>query len=212
MPENLYLIKSWMLNVWNDIFYVWVAQCPPSRSPPVFYLSILIRRSSLLPSFFQHPGFTSTSLQRGLGHSECLCSKLRAMKQPCGHAVTTPSPTGPPSICLWARTSSRTRCLLVLPDVVFYVWANNRSISRMSFGVANQIQTKLFVPNEQHNIVLLPYFSYCVTFKNITVFVLPDLVQQHNKSSTRGEYWWRPCCRLGRLRFPQLWKILSATR
>lgn len=67
-----------------------------------------------LPSFL-YPGFTSTSVQRVLGHSECLCSKLTGVKQSCGHAVTTLSPTGLQSICLWAcssSSSSRIRCPL----------------------------------------------------------------------------------------------------
>ena len=63
----------------------------------------LSSQSNTLPFFlpsFLSAGFTSTSAQRVLGHSECLCSKLRGVKQSCGHAVTTLSPTGPQSSCL----------------------------------------------------------------------------------------------------------------
>lgn len=80
-----------------------------------------------LPSFL-NAGFTSTYVQRVLGHSECLCSKLREVKQSCGHAVTTLSPIGPQNNCLWASTSSLIRCVLENPrnssqlTARFYSW------------------------------------------------------------------------------------------
>lgn len=78
----------------------------------------LSSHSTTLPFFlpsFLNTGFTSTSVQRVLGHSECLCSKLEGVKQSCGHAVTTPFPIGPQSICLSACTSSLIRCVIEFP-------------------------------------------------------------------------------------------------
>lgn len=73
-----------------------------------------VHASNTLPSFlpsFLNAGFTSTSAQTVLGHSECLCSKLRGVKQSSGHAVTVLCPSGPQNICLSACISSLTRCV-----------------------------------------------------------------------------------------------------
>lgn len=90
----------------NTLFWYWAEYLKyellnAARHLPLFSTTQL--QSNTLRVFLPpvlNAGFTSTSVQRVLGHSECLCSKLKGVKQSCGHAVTTLSPIGPLSICL----------------------------------------------------------------------------------------------------------------
>lgn len=104
---TLFSLSSW--NLCRSLFLSWCRgeylkyELLNSLRPFCLSTMRLSSHSTTLPFFlpsFLNTGFTSTSVQRVLGHSECLCSKLEGVKQSCGHAVTTLFPIGPQSICL----------------------------------------------------------------------------------------------------------------
>ena len=112
-PSSHYCQILWVTFVFDSKSYELL------NAPHLPHLSAtqLSSHSNTLPSFlpsFLNPGFTSTSVLWVLGHSECLCSKLRGVKQSCGHVVTTPSPIGLQRLCFSACNSSLIRCMLML--------------------------------------------------------------------------------------------------
>lgn len=88
-------------------------------------------KSNALPCFlppFLSAGFTSTSAERTLGHSDCLCSRMRPMLKLCGRTVTTLSLIGGQCSCPLASRSSLIRWVLECPHDSYMLMTNEMDL------------------------------------------------------------------------------------
>lgn len=98
-------------------------------------------KSNAVPCFLPpilSAGFTSTSAERTLGHSDCLCSRMSSMLKLCGHTVTTLSPIGGQWSCPLGSTSSLIRWVLQCPHDSYMFMVNEidlKSFNSFCIGI-----------------------------------------------------------------------------